>query len=197
MPKLSSKAALAAYLRDHVGVVVESADLQAAANNAVQYSRRLRELRAEGWRISSHLDRADLKPGQYVLEELPPDEPPYRFAHSIPSSLRAQVLERNGYTCQMCGAGAGDPDERAGGRPTRLQVGHITDLSHGGQNVLSNLRALCSTCNQGARNLVQEPPSWVWLLSQLRRATRNDQRKALDWLQSKFDEPTRDTSQRE
>ncbi|MDE2664206.1 MAG: HNH endonuclease signature motif containing protein [Gemmatimonadota bacterium] len=195
MPRLSSRAALAAYLRDHVGEVVESADLQAAANHALQYSRRLRELRQEGWKISSHLDRADLKPGQYVLEELPPDEPPYRFAHSIPSSLRAQVLERNGYTCQMCGAGASDLDERAGGRPTKLQVGHITDLSHGGQNTLSNLRALCSTCNQGAKNLVQEPPSWVWLLSQLRRATRDDQRQALDWLRNKFDEPARRRSE--
>jgi hypothetical protein len=194
VPRLSSKAALAAYLRERVGVVVESADLQAAANNAVQYSRRLRELRQEGWRISSHNDRADLKPGQYVLEGPPPDKPPYRFAHSVSASLRAQVLERNGYTCQMCGAGAGDRDERTG-RPTRLQVGHITDLSHGGQNVLSNLRALCSTCNQGAKNLVQEPPRWVWLLSQLRRAPRSDQRKALDWLRNKFDEPSRPTSE--
>ena len=188
MPRLGSKAALAAFLRENVGVVLESSQLQEAANGAVQYSRRPRELRAEGWKISSHNDRADLKPSQYVLEELPPEQPPYRFAATISARLRAEVLERNGYTCKMCGATAGDPDDQNPGRKVRLHVGHIVDRSHGGDDSLENLRALCSTCNQGAKNIVQEPPSRIWLKSQVRRASEADQKEVLKWLKQKFGE---------
>ena len=121
-----------------------------------------------------------------MLEELPPEgNDAYRFSKSISGRLRAQVLERNGYTCQMCGIGAGDPTDD--GRRARLHVGHIKDRSHGGTDTLDNLRALCSACNQGAKNIVQEPPSWVWLLSQLRRASIGDQRKARDWLEKKLE----------
>ncbi len=36
-----------------------------------EYARRIRELRdEEGYQIKSHLDRPDLKPGEYVLETL-------------------------------------------------------------------------------------------------------------------------------
>ena len=84
MPRIGSKAALIAYMKKRVGKVLEADDLQAAANGAQQWSRRLRELRAEGWLISSHNDRVDLKPGQYVLEADAPTagkhtlERPYR-----------------------------------------------------------------------------------------------------------------------
>ncbi len=94
------------------------------------------------------------------------------------------MLERNGYTCQMCGIGASNLTED--GRKARLRVGHIVDRSHDGKNELSNLRALCMDCNQGAKNLVQQLPTWTWLLAQLRRATIDDQRVAIDWLKSKF-----------
>ncbi len=120
-----------------------------------------------------------------MLEEEPPDPGDYRFAKPISARLRAQVLERNGHTCQMCGIGAGD--EMPDGRPARLHVGHIVDRSHGGADRLDNLRALCSDCNQGAKNIVQEPPSHVWLMSQVRRASENDQGEVLKWLRNKFD----------
>ena len=87
----------------------------------------------------------------------------------------------------MCGAGAGEPDSRNPSRKIKLHIGHIIDKSHGGTDNLLNLRALCSVCNQGAKNLVQEPPRWTWLLSQLRRASLSDQRKALEWLTRKFE----------
>ena len=51
---------------------------------------------------------------------------------------------------------------------------------------MDNLRAMCSRCNQGAKNMTQEPPSWVWLISQLRRASIADQQEALKWLTRKF-----------
>ena len=59
--------------------------------------------------------------------------------------------------------------------------------SLGGKDELSNLRALCSTCNQGAKNVTSEKPSRIWLLSQIRRAGLDEQRAVFDWLQKKFE----------
>ena len=187
MPELKGKAGIRAFLLANIGKVVTTEQIRDASGNQVQYSRRMRELRNdEGWKISSHNDRSDLKPGEYVLEEEPLQLLEYRFSRNMSGRLRAQVLERNGYTCQMCGVGAGDLMDD--GRKARLHVGHIVDKDHGGKDELTNLRALCSTCNQGAKNIVQEPPSWTWLLAQLRRASAEDQRAAFDWLKRKFGE---------
>jgi hypothetical protein len=144
----------------------------------------VRKLRnEEGYQILSHRDRADLKPGQYVLEtttRLP------AFRRGISKELRARVLERNGSTCQMCGVAAGDPDPRGGPRTVRLTIGHIVDKSKGGRDVLENLRALCTTCNEGLQNISLPKPDRIHLLSQVRRATLDDQRAVLDWLVRKF-----------
>lgn len=188
MRKVGSKERIRRFLRTRVGRIVTGKQLQEAVGSGVtEWARRVRELRnEEGWQILTHNDSATLKQGEYMLATAPPEPGTYEFAKPISTRLRSQVLERNGYTCQMCGVGAGDPDEHFPGRMVRLHIGHITDRSHGGRDELSNLRALCSTCNEGAKNLVQEPPSWSWLLSQLRRAKIDDQRAALDWLKKKF-----------
>ena len=187
MRKPGAKERIKQFLRRRVGKIVTAKELQVAAGNVTEWARRVRELRNdEGWKILSHHDDSSLKPGQYKLVKIPTPTRHYQFSKPISTRLRAQVLERNGYTCQMCGAGAGEQDEQNPGRIVRLHVGHIQDLHHGGKNILSNLRALCSTCNQGAKNLVQEPPSRSWLLGQLRRATIDDQKAALEWLIRKF-----------
>lgn len=64
----------------------------------------------------------------------------------------------------MCGREAGEPDDENLGRKVRLHVGHIVDRNHGDKDEPSNLCALCSTCNQGVKNIVQESPSRRWLL---------------------------------
>ena len=184
--KLSSKERLRRFLRPRVGEVITGSQLQTSVGPQVtEWARRLRELRNdEGWPILSHNDDATLKPGEYKLTGNPPEG--YRFSKSISSRIRAEVLERNGYTCQMCGAGAGESDPENPNRTVRLHVGHILDRSHGGSDAQSNLRALCSACNQGAKNLTTQPPPWTHLLAQLRKANVTDQRKALEWLIRKF-----------
>ena len=189
MPALKGKAAIRAFLLDRIGQVVTTEEIRDASGNQVQYSRRLRELREEeGWPIHSHNDAVDLKPGEYRLSAPPPAEPPIKFARNVSAKLRAQVLDRNGNTCQQCGIAAGELDDR-NDRPARLHVAHVVDKSHGGGDTLDNLRALCSQCNQGAKNVTQEPPRHVWLMTQVRRASEADQRKVMTWLMAKFTGP--------
>ena len=186
MPRVGSKEKIRQYLLNNIGRVIESSELQAAADGAVQYSRRLREVRdEEGWPILSHHDSTDLKPGQHLLREEPATQYQPEFARTISARLRAEVLDRNGFTCQMCGIAPGDIDQ-ATGRKVRLHVGHIVDKSQGGKDELSNLRALCSTCNQGAKNVTVERPTTIRLLSQIRRAGQDEQRLVYEWLKKKF-----------
>lgn len=186
MGKIGSKEKIRQFLLANIGRVIDSHELQEAADGAVQYSRRLRELRdEEGWPILSHNDSAQLKPGQYLLKEKPKLKDRPQFSRAISSKLRAQVLDRNGFTCQMCGITPGETDPSTN-RKVRLHIGHIKDKSLGGKDELSNLRALCSTCNQGAKNITAEKPSKIWLLSQVRRSGQDEQLAVYEWLRDKF-----------
>lgn len=182
--KPGSKQLILDFFLSHLGEVLTSRDIQAAAGGAVEWARRVRELRnEEGYQILSHKDRADLKPNQYLLEttkRLP------AFRRDISKETRAWVLERNGYTCQMCGVAAGDPDPLGGPRTVRLTLGHIKDKSIGGDDSPQNLRAVCTNCNEGLQNTSPPKPDRIHLLAQLRRATIDDQRAALQWLTRKF-----------
>jgi hypothetical protein len=182
--KKGSKALILDYLLEHVGTVVTSKELQEASGGASEWARRTRELRdEEGYEILSHKDRADLKPGEYVLASAKRRP---AFKRSISKETRAIVLERNGYTCQMCGSAAGDPDPFHAGRTIRLTLGHIIDKSKGGEDVASNLRAVCSACNEGLQNAAPIKPDRLQLLTQIRRANLSDQRDVLEWLLRKF-----------
>lgn len=144
----------------------------------------MRELRdEEGYQILTNRDRADLKPDQYLLET---DHRRPVFARDISKETRAFVLERNGYTCQMCGLAAGDPDPYQPSRKVRLTMGHIVDKSLGGLDVPNNLRAVCTNCNEGLAVTSPPKPTRLELLRQVRRATVDDQLHVLEWLQQKF-----------
>ena len=153
---------LRAHFLANLGRVMATEELQRVSGGISEWARRVRELRnEEGFQILTHNDRDDLKPGEYVLD-------------------------RNGFTCQMCGAVAGEPHPFDPERKTRLHIGHIIDKSLGGSDEPTNLRAMCSVCNEGATNSTLPRPDLQKLLVQVRRATVTDQRAVLDWLRSKF-----------
>lgn len=113
-------------------------------------------------------------------------KPQPSFARAISKETRAYVLDRNGFTCQMCGAVAGEEHPYDRGRKTRLHIGHIVDKSLGGSDEPNNLKAICSVCNEGAANLTMDRPTVSKLLAQVRRAGIDEQKQVLDWLKSKF-----------
>lgn len=177
---------LRAHFLANIGRVMDSGELREAAGGITEWARRVRELRnEEGLQILTHNDRGDLKPGEYLLLTAVPQP---AFAREISKETRAFVLDRNGFTCQMCGAVAGEPHPYDPSRKTRLHIGHIMDKSHGGSDDPGNLRAVCSVCNEGAANLTLDRPSATKLLTQVRRATIADQLELLRWLLRKFPE---------
>ena len=133
--KPGSKQLILDFILCNIGKVLESKDIQKASGGAVEWARRVRELRnQDGYQILSHRDRVNLKPNQYLMEtiaRLP------AFTRDVSKETRAWVLERNGYTCQMCGVAAGDPDPLGGNRTVRLTMGHIIDKSKGGQRFVA------------------------------------------------------------
>ena len=183
-----ARAKLRAFILANVGSVLESDELRAASGNTSEWARRVRELRTEeGYQILTNNDRSSLKPGQYLLMDAKPIP---AFERGISKETRAFVLDRNGFTCQMCGAVAGEIHPFDPTRRTRLQIGHIIDKSMGGGDDPTNLRAICSVCNEGARNLTLDRPSLQKLLIQVRRATGGDQVEILRWLIQKFPKQT-------
>ena len=182
--KKGSKALILDFILSNVGTILEAKEIQQASGGASEWARRLRELRDEqGYQILSHKDRANLKPGQYLLET--PKRLP-AFKRGVSKETRAWVLERNGYTCQMCGVAAGDRDPLGGPRTVRLTMGHIKDKSKGGDDTPQNLRAVCTSCNEGLQNTALPKPDRIHLLGQVRRATLDDQEAVLKWLLEKF-----------
>jgi 5-methylcytosine-specific restriction endonuclease McrA len=193
MRERGSKEKIRRFFLANIGKVVDSHQLRDAAGTGVsEWARRVRELRdEEGWPILTNNDRADLKPGQYLLTGIPPTDYPVQFSRKISARVRAQVLERNGMTCVMCGLSPGEIDPETG-RKVRLHIGHIIDKSlPGGVDDISNLRALCSTCNQGSKNITAEKPTWIWLKAQIKRAPESDKRNVYNWLREHYGESTK------
>jgi len=172
------------YFVANVGKVLDSKTLREVAD-ASEWARRVRELKDdEGMNIVTHNDRSELKMGEYMLVDMTIKP---AFERGISKEIRAFVLDRNGFTCQMCGAAAGEPHPYDVGRKTRLHIGHIVDHSMGGSgDDPSNLRAICSVCNEGASNLTLNRPQAIKLVAQVRRAPVSDQLDVLKWLVEKF-----------
>lgn len=110
-----------------------------------EWPRRMRELEEAGWPIVSSSDDPTLRPGTYRLDST--DQGPKRQRKAI--AQRHSILQRDGWTCQMCGA------TRASDPAVRLQIHHVRHVAKGGQNDDSNLITLCVPCHAGAHALDQ------------------------------------------
>ena len=134
--------------------------------------------------ILSYKDRLDLKPSEYLLaslERLPAIE------RGISNQLRMEILERNGFTCQLCGRTGGDPDPTNAARKVRLVIDHEIPIEQGGTNDKANLRVLCTPCNQARANIQPPTETAKNLLARIRKQSRAVQKEVYQALHRTFD----------
>lgn len=182
--KVGARKRIRAFLEDNLGRVVTSDEIREVAGIS-EWARRVRELRdEEGLQILSHNDREELKSNEYLLETL--DARPV-IARGIGAKLRRQILERNGYTCQVCGAGAGEDSGCEPGRRCRLQIDHVVPISQGGTDEENNLRAVCVFYNKDKSNLkVPTSRDAISVMASIRRQPRGVQLEVYEFLAKKF-----------
>jgi len=65
-----------------------------------------------------------------------------------PLKMRFEILERDGFTCQYCGA---TPQTGA-----RLMLDHVVPFSKGGKTERENLITSCFSCNIGKRDAIYD-----------------------------------------
>lgn len=182
--KPSARTKLRAFFEANLGRVLTTNELSEVAG-INDYQRRIRELRdEEGMQILSHNDRDNLKTNEYLLETL---ELRPVIARDISDKLRRQILERNGYTCQVCGAGASEDSGCESGKRCRLQIDHIIPISQGGTDEEHNLRAVCVYYNKDKSNLkLPTSRDAISAMGLIRRQPRDVQLEIYRFLANKF-----------
>ena len=71
---------------------------------------------------------------------------------AVPGSIRQEVLKRAKQRCELCGSSAKD---------MQIDADHIRPRSKGGSNDITNLQALCRTCNAEKGNRDDEDLRYV------------------------------------
>lgn len=146
---------IAALLEARVGKVVNREQIDYVAKIA-SGGRRIRELRDErGWPINSHIDEAELGPGEYRLASLDPTDRRDPMQRIYPEKVREEVFERDEYTCRVCGRDRARA-QSSGDDRFYLEVHHqvavadeLKQLSSAELNDLDNLVTLCHADHLG------------------------------------------------
>lgn len=137
----SARKRIIEYLKENVGKKVSGNEIAQVAGIS-EYARRIRELRHEhgGWQISTGMNRSDLRPNEYVLEDLK-QRPSYERMNA---KIWKTVLERDNFTCLRCGWGKGDPQRNS---RRFLEVHHKNPVKAKGKPSVGNLITLCNVCH--------------------------------------------------
>ena len=69
-----------------------------------------------------------------------------KYRGKVDRSRRIKVLERDNYTCQICGRSIEDG--------VKLEIDHVIPKSKGGTYKMDNLQTLCFDCNRGKRDKI-------------------------------------------
>ena len=133
---------LLTLFKKKLGVVISN-DFLFKLTGQYNYTRRIRELRALGWKIVY-----STTPRGYVL--LSNRRNSFRADNYVNLKLRQEILEAYNYTCQLCGA---HPSGKySDGSPICVEVDHKIPLKKGGKTTKKNLWVLCRRCN-ASKNL--------------------------------------------
>lgn len=172
------------HFLNNLGQVIDAAEIQAVSGGIANLPGHIRHLREEeGFQIHSHVERNDLRPGQYLLETALPA--PW-FDPAIPEKTRTRLRASNNLHCQMCGAMGGEPDEYDPDRLLRLHIDQTSVDGPGEAESVRYTRVLCSLCHEGVSGTPLDHTTRLNLLAQVRRATGTAQLDVLAWLVRKF-----------
>jgi hypothetical protein len=182
----SARDRLREFFSSNVGAVLRTQELRDVAGIS-DYARRIRELRdEEGMAIKTFKERADLRPDEYILENL-------AFMPvantSIPESLRKMALERDGVRCRFCGA---DPSVSAvQGTSSRsrlkLRIDYMEPPEEGGAAELENIGVMCFPCAKRKNKGRKAGQSARELVLLIRRAAPGVQREVYAILKRSFE----------
>lgn len=143
-----SKQKILDYLRANVGKQVTGEELSYIAQST-EWARRTRELRTEdGWPVLTRQSGNPMLPiGVYILEE---DRQAPVHDRNISDATRRRVLQRDKYTCLMCGWRYDDwnPSD-----PRFFELHHVIHHAAGGSNEAENLQTLCNVCHDEVHSL--------------------------------------------
>lgn len=90
------------------------------------------------------IDFLDLNIDHFILWADPETFSQKNKRKAISGTTRQNVLMRDNYTCQICGATVNDG--------AKLEIDHIKPVSKGGTNDENNLQVLCQQCNREKHN---------------------------------------------
>ena len=125
--------------------------LQSKTDHHIRWIKKLQDLLPEGYRLSIELGRFDparLKDPE-IHGELYQKGPQYDY-----ENVRAYVLNRDRYTCQVCGKKGG-----------KLHVHHILYRSHGATDDPQYMATVCSDCHN-TENHQQGGILYQWMQKQ-------------------------------
>lgn len=139
--KTGARDRILAYLKENVGQKVSGDEIRQVAGIS-EYARRVRELRHEhgGWQISTGMNRANLRPNEYVLENL--EQKP--VFERMNAKIWDEVLKRDNFTCQNCLWSKDDPQTN---NRRFLEVHHKDPVRAHGKPEVTNLITLCNVCH--------------------------------------------------
>lgn len=152
-------------------------------NSDEHFQRRLRELRKDGWGLSSNKYDRNVPPEYYRIDQvgwhpgLGEMRPKRR---GVSTTLSRQVFDRDGWRCRVCGIASGQQYED--GTHARLTVGHVLADEFGGKPTIGNLRAECSHCNEPVRNDLAKPESTEEIMTAVRNLPNRDLERLAEWL---------------
>jgi hypothetical protein len=173
---------VALWLHSEVGAggTFTKADLRSAFPGVEQIDRRMRDLRAEGWIISTYQEDRSLAPDELrlVKEGGAVWDRAYRSRRprAVTAKERQAALRADDFACVFCGIGAREVFPEHPLRTAKLAVVHLGDAERG-VRVLSTVCDLCIAGGADGAGVTKDS-----LLAEIDALTPDERRRLADWV---------------
>lgn len=157
-------------------------------DSAEHLNRRLRDLRAQGWRFDSFKSREGQATDRYLLVDKGARTwmGERRAVGVVSAAVRRQVLDRGENRCVVCGVGAGEPYPEVAGSRARMTIGHRRAVARTADATADNLQTECSRCNEPAGDDLRDPERRDAVMAAVVRLGAAERRTLLNWLESGY-----------